>query len=230
MVDSEIDNNDCLLIKSTMDSKTHEEKQGWSGTGFAIEKGYIVTNYHVIEGAKTIHIYGVRGDFNTSIDAVVKAVDKINDIALLQLSPNNIRIIIPYAVSASTSEVGEDVFVLGYPLTSTMGDEVKLTTGIISSKTGFQGDVSQYQISAPIQPGNSGGPLFDRKGNVVGIVSAKHRDAENVGYAIKVSYLKNLVETLDTATILPRNNAISAQPLTEQVKKIKNFVYLIKCE
>lgn len=66
-----------------------------------------------------------------------------------------------------------------------MGDEIKLTTGVISSKTGFQGDVSLYQISAPIQPGNSGGPLFDNKGNLIGIVNAKHKGAENVGYAIK---------------------------------------------
>ena len=69
-------------------------------------------------------------------------------------------------MNTTTSEVGEEVFVLGYPLTATMGDEIKLTTGVISSKSGFQGDISQYQISAPVQPGNSGGPLFDSKGNI----------------------------------------------------------------
>nr|WP_277266111.1 trypsin-like peptidase domain-containing protein [Prevotella corporis] len=79
----------------------------------------------------------------------------------------------------------EDIFVLGYPLVQTMGEDVKLTTDVISSKTGFQGDVSQYQISAAIQPRNSGGPLFDSRGNLIGIVPAKHKGTENVGYAIK---------------------------------------------
>ena len=110
-----------------------------------------------------------------------------------------------------------------------MGDEIKLTTGIISSKTGFQGDVALYQISAPIQPGNSGGPLFDRKGNLIGIVNAKHKDAENVGYAIKTSYLKNLIESSTSTSILPNNNQVVGQPLTEKVKKLENYVFMITC-
>lgn len=110
-----------------------------------------------------------------------------------------------------------------------MGDEIKLTTGVISSKTGFQGDVTLYQISAPIQPGNSGGPLFDKKGNVIGIVSAKHTGAENVGYAIKTLYLRNLVESCVNASIIPTANTVSTLPLTGKVKSEKNFVFLIRC-
>ena len=125
------------------------------------------------------------------------------------------------------ADVAEDIFVLGYPMTSTMGDEIKYTTGVISSRTGFQGDVSQYQISAPVQPGNSGGPLFDSKGNVIGIVSAKHDGAENVGYAIKASYLKNLMESVLPTNILPTTNSVQTLSNSEKVKKIKTFVYLI---
>lgn len=136
---------------------------------------------------------------------------------------------IPYSILSTTSEVGENIFVLGYPLTSTMGDEIKLTTGIISSKTGFQGDVALYQISAPIQPGNSGGPLFDNDGNVIGIVSAKHKEAENVGYAIKASYLKNLIESSVNTSIIPTNNTVSKLPLTGKIKSEKNFVFFIEC-
>lgn len=136
---------------------------------------------------------------------------------------------IPYSVKTTTSEVGEEVFVLGYPLTATMGDEIKLTTGVVSSKSGFQGDVSEYQISAPIQPGNSGGPLFDSKGNVIGIVSAKHVGAENVGYAIKTSYLRNLMESAITTNVLPQNNKISSLNLSGKVKAVKNYVYYINC-
>ncbi len=203
----------------------------WSGSGFALKNGYLVTNYHVIDGAKSIKINGVNGNFNTSYNAVVVGSDKINDIALLKISDSSFSGFgsIPYSISSNTSDVGEDIFVLGYPLTSTMGDEIKLTTGVISSKTGFQGDVALYQISAPIQPGNSGGPLFDKKGNIIGIVSAKHEGAENVGYAIKATYLRNLIESCASPSIIPSTNSVSTLPLTGKVKSEKNFVFFIHC-
>ena len=202
----------------------------WSGTGFAIGNGYLVTNYHVVENAKSINIQGIKGSFSTSYSATVAATDRNNDLAILKINDSRFNGFgtIPYKVKTTTSDVGEDIFVLGYPLTTTMGEEIKLTTGVISSKTGFQGDVSMYQISAPVQPGNSGGPLFDGKGNIVGVVSAKHLGAENVGYAIKASYLNNLVETISGAT-LPSNNTISTLSLSEKVKRVDDFVFLISC-
>lgn len=207
------------------------QSQEWSGSGFALKDGYIVTNYHVIDGAKSIQIQGIKGDFTIKYNAEVIATDKFNDIALLKVSDSRFTGFgtIPYNVKTTVSDVGEDIFVLGYPLTSTMGDEIKLTTGVISSKTGFQGDVSLYQISAPIQPGNSGGPLFDNKGNLVGIVSAKHTGAENVGYAIKTSYLRNLIESSISTNILPTSTQTATLPLTEKVKSLKNFVFMISC-
>lgn len=203
----------------------------WSGTGFALKNGYITTNYHVIDGATTIYVRGIKGDFGKAYKAEIVATDKFNDLAIIKISDTNFTGFgaIPYAISTSTSDVGEDIFVLGYPLTSTMGDEIKLTTGVISSKTGFQGDVSLYQISAPIQPGNSGGPLFDSKGNVIGVVSAKHTGAENVGYAIKASYLKSLIESNFTANLFPISNSVSTLSLSNKVKAEKNFVFFIEC-
>ena len=205
------------------------QSKDWSGTGFALHDGYVITNYHVMDGATNIHIQGIGGDFKTKYKASVVASDKHNDIALLKTEALSVDKHIPYAIKTTTSDVGEDVFVLGFPLTSTMGEEIKLTTGVISSKTGFQGDVSLYQISAPIQPGNSGGPLFDDKGNVIGIVSAKHKGAENVGYAIKASYMLNLIESVMSKNILPQHNSISTQKLSEKVKVVKNYVYYITC-
>ena len=203
----------------------------WSGTGFALKNGYVVTNHHVIDGAKSIHVQGVNGNFSIEYSASVVAADENNDLALLRIEDSSFSGFgsIPYNIKTSQAEVGEEIFVLGYPLTGTMGDEVKLTTGVISSRTGFQGDVSLYQISAPIQPGNSGGPLFDNKGNLVGIVNAKHTGAENVGYAIKASYLRNLVESYLSTSIMPSNNQVAGQPLTSQVKQLKDFVYMITC-
>lgn len=203
----------------------------WSGTGFALKNGYIATNYHVVDGAKNLSVIGIKGAFNIEYNAEIIATDKTNDLAIIKINDRRFSGfgVIPYRIKTTTSEVGEDIFVLGYPLTTTMGDEIKLTTGVISSKTGFQGDVSLYQISAPIQPGNSGGPLFDKNGNVVGVVNAKHQGAENVGYAIKTSYLRNLMESITSQNILPANNSISGQALTGKVKSVKNFVFMIKC-
>lgn len=225
-----------LSMYSSSKSKAEPETknnvpQEWTGSGFALNKNYIVTNYHVIENAKSISVQGIKGDFAIKYNAVVIASDKYNDLAILQISDNRFNGFgaIPYNVKTSVSDVGEEIFVLGYPLTSTMGDEIKLSTGIISSKSGFQGDISLYQISAPIQPGNSGGPLFDNNGNLIGIVSAKHKNAENVGYAIKTSYMRNLIESTVSEHILPATNKISSLPLTGKVKNLKNFVFIISC-
>ncbi len=203
----------------------------WSGTGYAISSNYIVTNEHVIDGAKTIKIKGINGNFSTSYSAEVVSRDKKNDLAILKINDSRFGSItaIPYAIKTQQLEVGDEVYVLGYPLTQALGDEIKLTNGIISSRTGYQNDISTYQISAPVQPGNSGGPMFDSKGNVVGIINAGVPGAENVGYAIKTSYLKNLIESAELHIALPSNNTISSLSLSEKVKRVKKYVYFIEC-
>ena len=210
-------------------SSSNSEK--WSGTGFALKDGYIITNHHVIDGAKSISIYGVQGNFEQSLNATVIATDAHNDLALLKVTDSKFNGFgtIPYAVKNLMAEVGEEVFVLGYPMTQYMGNEIKLTNGLISSRSGFQGDISTYQISAPVQPGNSGGPLFDKKGNIVGVVNAGIPGAENVGYAIKVSYMNNLIETAVSTSILPTINQLTNLTLSQQVSKVKDFVYYIEC-
>lgn len=204
--------------------------QASSGTGFAISSnGYIVTNYHVIDGAKSIEVKGINGNFTRKLSAEIAVSDEKNDLAIIKINDPYFTSLgsVPYTFRQALADVGESVFVLGYPMTSSMGEEVKLTNGIISSKTGFQGDISMYQISAPVQPGNSGGPLFDKNGNLLGIVSAKHTMAENAGYAIKVSYLKNLIELLPQTINQPALNALTGKSLTEQVKIASNYTYLI---
>lgn len=203
----------------------------WSGTGWALGDGYLVTNNHVAGEARSIIVKGIDGNYNTGYTAEVVATDKVNDIAILKINDSRFNGygVLPYGVSARIADVGEDVFVLGYPLTQTMGYEIKLTNGIVSSLTGFKGDVSLYQMTAPIQPGNSGGPMFDKNGNVIGIVVSSHANAENVEYAIKTAYLKILIESAGLNIVFPNNNTISAMSLPEKVKRVKNFVYYIEC-
>lgn len=211
--------------------KKAKEESPRSGTGFAISRdGLIVTNHHVIINAKSIKIRGVNNDFRTKYTASVLREDITNDLVILKLDDSSIKLDlpIPFNIKGAPSEVGEDIFVLGYPLTATMGEEIKLATGIISSKTGFQGNINQYQISAPIQPGNSGGPVFDRRGNLLGIISSKHLDTENVGYSIKSQYLVNLISSLPYTVSSPLSDVLRNKSLTDQVKILKKYVFIIE--
>lgn len=216
--------------------KIEEESlpSAWSGSGWALGNGYLVTNYHVVDEARTISVKGIGGDQNTGYAAEVVATDKTNDIAVLKIKDSRFKGFgtIPYAVSSRIADKGEGVFVLGYPMTQVLGNEVKYTAGEINSRTGFQGDVATYQISAPVTHGNSGGPMFDNKGNVIGIVNSGISDkeiAENVGYAIKISYLKILIESAGLNITLPSKNTISTLSKQEKIKKVEKFVYYIEC-
>lgn len=202
-----------------------------SGTAFALtSNGLLVTNNHVIEGVNKIEVRGINGNFDTTYQAKVLIKDKNNDLAILKIDdPNFITLgTIPYALKIPIDSVGESVFVLGYPLRSTMGDEIKLTNGIISSKTGFNGDITSYQLSVPIQPGNSGGPLFDKKGDLIGIINSKHTGAENASYAVKTAYLKNLIELLDIQPTLQSKSKMNNKSLIQQVEIAKKFIYIIE--
>lgn len=205
--------------------------QEWTGTGFALNYRYVATNYHVVKDAKTIEVAGINGNPTIYYSASVVATDKANDLAIIRINDSRFNGFnaIPYSVTTRLADVGEDVFVLGYPLTQALGNEIKLTNGIVSSRTGYLGDVSIYQMSAPVQPGNSGGPMFDSNGNVIGIVVSGVPGAENVGYAIKTSYLKTLIESAGLNVRFPTNNTISTLSLAEKVKRVKNFVLYIEC-
>ena len=223
---------ELLMVYPTTEMKIRsvEEKKPLTGTAFAISSdGIIITNYHIISNDNKITVRGINSDFNTRYEAKVLISDRINDISLLKVENVEIENI-PFVIKTEILSVGENIFVLGYPLLATMGDEIKLTNGIISSRTGFQGDVTSYQISAPVQPGNSGGPLFDSQGNLIGIINAKHIGAENAGYAVKTSYLTNLIELLQSPPKLQTANSLNGKTLSQQVELVKKFVYIIETE
>lgn len=202
-----------------------------SGTGFALnEYGYIVTNDHVIKNTEDIFVRGINSDFENKYKAKIVLRDNKNDLAIIKIIDNRIQIFDapPYSFNKTVSEVGESVFTLGYPLSTTMGDEIKVTSGIISSKSGFKGDVTTYQVSTPVQPGNSGGPLLDKKGNIIGVIVSKHSEAENASYAIKISYLINMLSSSIETIELNNSNSMQKENLQNQVKKIRDFVYIIE--
>ena len=201
-----------------------------SGTGFFLDaRGYIATNYHVIESSKNIDVAVTQNGKTTIYSAKSIISDKTNDLAIIKITdPTYVRLsAVPYSIGSSTKDVGTKVFAMGYPFLSVLGTEIKVTDGIISSKTGYQGDITTYQISAPIQRGNSGGPLFDNNGTIVGITNAGVESMQNVGYAIKVSYLRNLIDASSETINLPTTNQVSSLSFTEKVKKVSPYVVIV---
>lgn len=230
IVKQDLENN---LVSDNTPNSNFGDWNG-NGTGFFISKdGYLATNYHVVSEASEIEIEFIRNGQKQNYKVKVIQSDKQNDLAILKVDDNSFSPFssIPYNFQISLTDVGSNVFALGYPMAlSVMGTEVKFTDGKISSKTGFQGNISMYQTTTPIQPGNSGGPLFDFDGNLIGINSVKIRAdiADNVSYAVKSNYLKNLIDVLPTTLSLPNDKTIMNKTLTEKIKIISDYVVLIK--
>ena len=207
----------------------------WKGNGsgfFISEKGFIATNYHVIKDANEIQVEYYQKGIKQEYSAKIIATDKQNDLAILKINDSNFKTLsrIPYIFNFNLKDVGAEVFTLGYPLEFIMGGEIKYTDGKISSKTGWQGDVTVYQITVPIQPGNSGGPLFDNLGNLIGITSSgiKPDVAQNVNYAIKTTYLKNLIDIVPEKIELPNDISIYDKTLTEKIKVLSDFIPIVR--
>ena len=220
--------------KTTKNKKAKTGEWIGNGSGIIISKsGYIITNHHVIEDADDIEVEFILNDEVQKFNAEIVQVDKTNDLAILKIFDMNFDGVedLPYNFKTRSSDVGTKVYAFGYPMALTvMGKEIKVTDGMISSKTGFDGNITTYQITAPIQGGNSGGPLFDEKGNLIGINSSGLRKdvADNVAYSIKTSYVLNLIDILPKSIELPSNTKLESLPLTEQIKEISKYVVLIK--
>ena len=225
-----LDIQNLITIDETEINGNESEWKG-NGSGLIIStSGHIVTNNHVIEDMDEIEVdLKINNQFK-SYKAEVILVDKNNDLAVLKINNENLNIdYMLYNIEYNTADVGKEVFALGYPLSNIMGEEVKFTDGRISSKTGFQGDISTYQTTTPIQPGNSGGPLFDFDGNLIGINSSglSKEITDNVSYTIKSRYLINLFDGLDNVSI-PKNKSLQNISDIELIKELSKYVVLIK--
>lgn len=215
----------------TASNSSEEQSVKGSGSGIIVSRnGIIATNYHVVRDATKIEVWVNHNDRVECYPAKILCSDKMNDLALLQVESTLLYPFenVPFTIQAKGVDVGTSVYTMGYPVVDIMGQEVKVTDGIISSKTGYEGNISTYQISAPIQPGNSGGPLFDKTGNLIGITHGGIRDGENIGYAIKSSYLLNLIESAPVKIEIPDENQLRTMDLPEQIRNLSKYVVCIK--
>ena len=200
------------------------------GTCFLVSAdGYLITNYHCVENSKEIVIKGINDDFSTGHAAMVIASDPSNDLALLRLTERTLALTPPpFGLRASGVLQAERIYALGFPVAVAMGNEVKITEGIISSRSGVQGDISKFQISAAVNPGNSGGPLIDEEGNVVGVVYAKSGVADAAGYAVKALYLEALLKNVDNFTYPTFVNTLKDLSLPKKVEALRKGIFIVE--
>lgn len=168
------------------------------GTAWVTEKGYLVTASHVVNGGAKIDVYT---DGKIVGAAKVVANDPETDVAILKFTPNDPMTMNALALAEHGASLGKSVFTLGYPEPELLGQQVKMTAGEISSTSGPQDNARLLQMSAPIQPGNSGGPVIEWDGSVVGVADSsiekfEDANAQNVNYAVKASYVRAMLEDL----------------------------------
>jgi hypothetical protein len=202
------------------------------GTAWPIGYGYLVTNSHVIQECDNIYIILQDG---TATSAEVKINDKANDIAVLRA--NDIYKLPPaIPLGKISATLGTNVFTIGYPTPDILGTSPKLTSGIVSSAKGIKDDPRFYQITVPIQPGNSGGPLLNMKGEAIGIVNSSvdalyflenvGRLPENVNFAIKSQYIEILLQSLPQKT-QPKFLHVKKDSLEELSKRLSGSILMI---
>ncbi|MDB5131447.1 MAG: mucD 1 [Mucilaginibacter sp.] len=217
------DNLNDKLNKLNRSGKVTDNPGKYRGTGFALtSNGLIATNYHVIEGADSVYVQNNAGK---SFKAKVLYSEPENDIAILKIIDTSFRNLkpIPYTFKRSESDLAESVYTFGYSQDAPVYDDGKLT-----SANGLNGDSLNYQISIPINPGNSGGPLLDTRGNIIGIVQAKQTQMEGVHFAVKSSYLLSAIDSLEKKVNLNTKNTLFNLTPVQQVKKLKNYVFMVK--
>ncbi|WP_200170532.1 serine protease [Afifella marina] len=206
---------------------TPEPHQGF-GSGFFVDASHVVTAGHVVEGCGSIEIVGYG-------KASLLRTDATNDLAVLQ---SRGRSGASAKLRRGPVRLGEEIVALGYPLTIAMADTLTVTGGNVNALSGLGGDSRILRISAPIQPGNSGGPLVDRSGNIVGLVTSKLDELrtleiagtlpQKVNFALKASLIDNF---LASAGIEPDYSSDTFEPVSiaDVAEIAKPFTVQLHC-
>ena len=193
-----------------------------TGTGFVVSKRYIVTAEHVVDGCSLVSVVLGRN----KIQAQTVSKDKDNDLALLKFNSSSNQTAL---LRRSNLRMGESAINFGYPRVGVLSSNPQITAGYVSALAGYKNNSAFFQYSAPTQFGNSGGPVLDASGNVIGVVSAKLDDADNqlVNFATKSTILEGFLK----ANKVPFEKADLGDKLElpDIAEKAETFTVLVGC-
>jgi serine protease Do len=243
--------------KKTPSKKSPPPSSGSTGSGFFVSKlGHIVTNEHIVRRCGSVT---VGDNANKQVSASVLETDKRNDLALLRISSTQMASaetlslisklgaqklglkLVPLAsgglMRSDDIELGESVMVAGYPYGELYSNTIKVTGGMVSAVKGMGDDSAQFQMDAAVQPGNSGGPIYDENGNIVGVVISQLNKLkvakaigslpENVNFGIKASTVRQFL----TSAGLPTkwSNRTEKKSTKELAQIAKNQTVMVVC-
>jgi S1-C subfamily serine protease len=212
--------------------EVRKEKGFNVGTGFFVSKsGYFVTNHHVVEDAKEVRLTLKNG---TKLLAEMIATDPANDVAIGKVASTDSWLTLD---GDEILKKGDEVIALGYPLIAIQGQSQKATFGRVNALSGIKDDVRFLQVDVPIQPGNSGGPLLNSKGRVIGVITATLNQIitlrtsgalpQNVNYAVKVDYVSPLLKQYVQLTVPDSKKELSDHKMSTIVEQSEDAVFLI---
>jgi len=189
-----------------------------SGTGFFINReGTLLTNYHVIQGCTSVALYHTGIKYPSSI----LASDRTNDIAILNSTKKSNQY---FRVNKDGPDLLEEIFVAGYPLGLKVSNSLKVSGGRVSSLAGYGDNYANFQIDAAMNPGNSGGPIINKKGNVVGIAVAQLTDVQGFNFGIKSSTVSSFVNSNKINFSSPNMAEMSSRELSKLMNEATVFV------
>ena len=214
-------------IKASTEPLSETLQGATVGTGWPTVSGYVVTSNHVVSGCYDLVVISTSGE---ELPARVALRDQVKDLALLEVSDAG-KLPPALPLAETRAKLGTSVFTIGFPRLDVMGKTPKLFTGIISSVNGLRDDPASYNTTVPIQPGNSGGPLLNMNGEVVGVVTSmlglrnsengNIRMLQNASCVLKIASLKKLLPLLPKLDplirVLPRRSA-SLEALAERIE------------
>ena len=193
----------------------------YMGTCFMISRdGYLVTSYHVVKGADSLHIVNTKfGELKAS----VVYHDPGNDVSILKV--DTLIQPLPFTMENNEASLAEDVYTLGFPR-----EDVVFGEGAISALSGYKQNPNSYQVSVPVNPGNSGGPLLNSKGNLVGMISGLQTETAGAAFAIKSTVLLNVVagDSMKNTISLPKQSNLKFSNRVAQVNTLKDYVFMVK--